>query len=127
MAITAKIERPCQASGIRPEGGRLSKACIICHPNFQHFMRFYGHYVPAYRTQREMGPKPVMSRNTIRTAFGAVLLSILALPAAAGSGGSGIRKPVLLVDVPQLTQCRGLLTQALLDRVIAATEDPGAT
>src|SRR5258707_15146368 len=66
-----------------------------------------------------------MTRNAIRTAFGAALLSILALPAVAGGGG--LQKPVTLVDVPQLTQCRGLLTQALLDRVLNATEDPGET
>lgn len=71
-----------------------------------------------------------MSRKAILAVLCTALASLIALSAAAagaGGGQSGIRKPVLLVDVPQLAQCRGLLTQALLDRVINATEDPGET
>ncbi len=66
-----------------------------------------------------------MSRNAILAVLGTVLLS-LTLPAAAG--GNGSRQPVLLLTgVPQLQQCRGILTEAILDSVIAAKEDPGLT
>src|SRR5258706_7924378 len=67
-----------------------------------------------------------MKNRPYRAALFAAMLAVLPL-AAFASPADHLRKPVLLAvpaGLPEIPQCSGILTQAMLDRVNVATEDP---
>src|SRR5258706_1998409 len=67
-----------------------------------------------------------MKNRPYRAALFAAMLAVLPL-AAFASPADHLRKPVVLgvpAGLPEIPQCSGILTQAMLGRVNVATEDP---